>query len=1123
MALHETFTDNAGLAFLLGPARPDFNLGNTWFGSVSIWSGVILNRGANANPVVEVAVTGIPGVSAIQAEIFGVRTYDSTGLASVNVTHIEWSLPGSATVLARYTFANPVIFPISVSRFAGDWRFVDILANGPTPQELFDDYFQAADTLIGGNASDILHGGGGNDLIEGGGGNDVLRGDAGDDIFIYRTGDAPAGENIDGGSGTDAVLVIGGVVSDDIFQTTGVNLTAMNINSVEEVHVNGTEVVVNVAQLAAGGFQTFVGRTGFADHLTIANVANGSLATLGLVNWDLGQDRINVVGTAAADNVVGSIGQDVFLGLGGTDYFTGGFGDDRFLILADDFAPADVFFGDDGNDVLQVDSTAIDTVQMTPLTNLRNLTIDGIEVLDIVKGSFVMDGSDFLGAITGAVTAPVVSTVGLNRVVGNGTDLAFNNVLLEIQLGSLTGIDLRTTVFENWNDGFYVDKTIRIVAGAQTRLIHCPNEETWVNGSAATQGLFVFGSSQADQIYGSLQNDYIDAGAGDDYLVGLNGADFIGTGDGTNHAWGGEGNDSIGGGSGNDMLDGENGDDFISGGAGNDTVLGGAGFDRLLGGSGFDRLEGGAGSDHLWGGAHADVHIGGDDGNIDYARYDETNHGNLVIRLDNAALNTGAAAGDTYFGIEGLVGGAGNDTVYGDASGNGLLGMGGADYLVGAAGHDTMQGGDGNDTLSGGTENDWLAGEGGNDVLNGGTGNDFIDGGDGIDRVVFSGNPAVVVNLGLTTAQITGYGTDTIVNVENITSGNGNDKLTGNALGNLLLAGIGNDVLLGVAGNDTLYGGLGNDALNGGGGNDLIDGGDGFDWAYFNGNTAVTVDLNLTTAQNTGHGSDALFNIEHIFAGDGNDALTGNALENNFSAGLGNDTLTGGAGNDTLGGGLGDDRLNGGADDDLIEGGNGTDWAIFVGTLAATVNLALTTAQNTGYGSDTIRNVENVSSGNGSDRLTGNALGNNLTAGGGNDTLSGAAGNDTLIGGSGNDALTGGAGNDVMTGGSGVDSFIFDAALGGSNIDQISDFNVVDDTIRLASVRFPMLLTGPVGAAAFTANLTGVALDNTDRIIYETDTGKLFFDLDGTGISAGVHFATLAANLALTGADFFVF
>ena len=126
MAQHETFTSNASLAFLLGPPRPDFGLGNTWLGSVSIWGGPIIGFSSSGNAVVEVAVTGIPGVTAIQAEVFGTRVYDASGLASVSVTMIEWSLPGSATVLARYTFADPMPFPLSVSRFAGDYRFVDI-------------------------------------------------------------------------------------------------------------------------------------------------------------------------------------------------------------------------------------------------------------------------------------------------------------------------------------------------------------------------------------------------------------------------------------------------------------------------------------------------------------------------------------------------------------------------------------------------------------------------------------------------------------------------------------------------------------------------------------------------------------------------------------------------------------------------------------------------------------------------------------------------------------------------------------------------------------------------------------------------------------------------------------
>jgi Ca2+-binding RTX toxin-like protein len=67
------------------------------------------------------------------------------------------------------------------------------------------------------------------------------------------------------------------------------------------------------------------------------------------------------------------------------------------------------------------------------------------------------------------------------------------------------------------------------------------------------------------------------------------------------------------------------------------------------------------------------------------------------------------------------------------------------------------------------------------------------------------------------------------------------------------------------------------------------------------------------------------------------------------------------------------------------------------------------------------------------------------------------------------------------------------------------------------------LPTGRLAASAFAANLTGAASDGRDRIIYETDTGRLYFDADGSGAGARVHFATLTADLALSGGDFFVF
>ncbi len=79
--------------------------------------------------------------------------------------------------------------------------------------------------------------------------------------------------------------------------------------------------------------------------------------------------------------------------------------------------------------------------------------------------------------------------------------------------------------------------------------------------------------------------------------------------------------------------------------------------------------------------------------------------------------------------------------------------------------------------------------------------------------------------------------------------------------------------------------------------------------------------------------------------------------------------------------------------------------------------------------------------------------------------------------------------------------------------------NATDDTIRLDDLVFAGLPTGTLASSAFASNLTGTATDEFDRIIYETDTGRLYFDADGSGSGTRVHFATIT----LTNADFFVF
>ncbi len=49
------------------------------------------------------------------------------------------------------------------------------------------------------------------------------------------------------------------------------------------------------------------------------------------------------------------------------------------------------------------------------------------------------------------------------------------------------------------------------------------------------------------------------------------------------------------------------------------------------------------------------------------------------------------------------------------------------------------------------------------------------------------------------------------------------------------------------------------------------------------------------------------------------------------------------------------------------------------------------------------------------------------------------------------------------------------------------------------------------------------ATTQSNRFIYDSDTGNLFFDIDGTGDIAQVQIATLSSGLAMTNADIFIF
>ena len=113
------------------------------------------------------------------------------------------------------------------------------------------------------------------------------------------------------------------------------------------------------------------------------------------------------------------------------------------------------------------------------------------------------------------------------------------------------------------------------------------------------------------------------------------------------------------------------------------------------------------------------------------------------------------------------------------------------------------------------------------------------------------------------------------------------------------------------------------------------------------------------------------------------------------------------------------------------------------------------------------------------------------------------------------------AGNDTLTGMGGADTFVFNASLNSAtNVDLVTDYSVVDDSMRLENAFMPGLAKGTLAASAL--RIGASPADASDRIIYNDDAGALFFDRDGFGGAAQVRFATLDDELALTNAEFLV-
>ncbi|ARE39007.1 Alkaline phosphatase [Rhodovulum sp. P5] len=485
----------------------------------------------------------------------------------------------------------------------------------------------------------------------------------------------------------------------------------------------------------------------------------------------------------------------------------------------------------------------------------------------------------------------------------------------------------------------------------------------------------------------------------------------------------------------------------------------------------------------------------------------------VTIGIDDVAEDITLADGGVNFTDTGvaetsITGGTGNDTITAHADGGDIDGGAGADSIIGGAGVDTLVGGSGNDTIEGGD---------GDDTIDGGTGNDSIAGGAGDDRFEFSGAWGVdtvfgdewdgtgtgdndvldfsaitsSVNVAFTFSEdgtaTSGANSVTFENIEGIIGGTANDTIdaTADISGLYLDGGDGADSILGGDEDDTIYGGAGNDTI-----------------FFFEGDNVV-------------------------YGGDGDDSLDDEGLVHDsgndyIDAGTGNDTVYSGYGMDTIIGGTGNDAMYGEEDEDtfIIENGfgfdtirggesvsTGTDWDV-IDASAVTDDLTVSFSNDTdgtltdGSSSASFYGMEALRLGSGDDVFNGNAntTGVDISGGDGNDTINGASGDDTIDGGSGSDVLSGGDGSDV---------FYAMAAMG-------------DDTIAGGSgVSWTDIID--LGSAGGTATVSGqdiigdgwvATIDGGSSILSDSDgvavlsqdaAGTIVFDGGGTVSFTGIE------------------
>jgi uncharacterized delta-60 repeat protein len=308
---------------------------------------------------------------------------------------------------------------------------------------------------------------------------------------------------------------------------------------------------------------------------------------------------------------------------------------------------------------------------------------------------------------------------------------------------------------------------------------------------------------------------------------------------------------------------------------------------------------------------------------------------------------------------------------------------------------------------------------------------------DGRTAVNVNGN--VTRHAGVLAAELYGVGGDDVIlhqlaDVRAILNGgDGKDLLEGGDASDRLDGGAGDDVLRGKLGDDVLVNSFGADEFSGGTGTRT--GAPDDDVILFGGALSLNISLNNLADDGAGNERDnVLDDIETIYAGDAADTIVaGYYTGRRIFAGHGNDHITGSGESNHIDAGAGDDLIDGGYGADVMIGGPGTDWVSYFGRpVDGEVKVTLDSSTDPNDGTlgddgvvserDTIgADVENVFGTDGNDVLLGSEAANLLRGAGGDDVIRGFGGNDLIDGGEGNDLLDGGLGSDDFIGGTGMD------------------------------------------------------------------------------------------------------